>query len=342
MYRFYEDFSTHTDDFAAYNIEVEKTSSYKHNHGRVENGGYSLNCSGNKHLLMTPKLKDFSLNCKVKFSETSFSIAAQDRNVFRNAGCFFVFDYNTVSRCGKKIEAVYNLEGKLTFSLIAVNGMKSEVIDSMVYHNVDLCAEETYEFRADVNGNSISGKFADFSFDFSLSERTKGRVGLGRTEFAGALVYNDVLLTSDDIKEETVVKETEVTLPLTYGGLIPFKLAFEIVKKDDLNLFRCRLSGGASSCPKDKPSCNGQYGVTRDLLDDVYIRIMKGSDSVTLYLKHGTLFTADPHIHWQYICNYFGITDFPLKKECGISDLFASKDIKIAFGARCSFMILAR
>ena len=132
MYRFYEDFTTHTDDFAAYNIEVEKTSNLEHKHGRVENGGYSLNCSGNKHLLITPALNDFELSCKVKFTTTSFSIAAQDRNVFRNAGMFIVFDYNTVSRCGKKIEVQYNLEGRLTISLIALNGIKHEVQQSIL------------------------------------------------------------------------------------------------------------------------------------------------------------------------------------------------------------------
>ncbi len=332
MYRFYENFTTHTDDFAAYNIEVEKTSNLEHKHGRVENGGYSLNCSGNKHLLMTPKLYDFSLSAKAKFTTTSFSIAAQDRNVFRNAGLFFVFDYNTVSKCGKKIEVVYNLEGKLTISLIALNGIKHEVIDSKAYYNVDLCVDKIYEFKADVSGNSVYGKFDSFSFEFTLCEREKGRVGIGRREFAGCLVYNDVLLTSDDVKEETVVAEKEVTLPLTYGGLFPFKLAFEIAKKDDINLFRCRLSGGSSSCPKEMPTNYGQYGVIRDMLDDVYIRLMKGKDSITLYLKHGTLCTIDPHVHWQYICDYFGITEFPIKKEFAISDLFASKDIKIAFG----------
>ena len=332
MYRFYEDFTTHTDDFAAYNIEVEKTSNLEHKHGRVENGGYSLNCSGNKHLLITPALNDFELSCKVKFTTTSFSIAAQDRNVFRNAGMFIVFDYNTISRCGKKIEVQYNLEGRLTISLIALNGIKHEVLNSKVYYNVDLCVDKTYEFKADANSNNISGSFDGYTFDFDLSEREKGRVGIGRCEFAGCLLYNDVLLTADDIKEETVVAKKEVTLPRTYGGLYPYKLLFEIVKKDDINLFRCRLSGGASSCPKDRPANKGQYGVMHDDLDDVYIRLMKGKSSVTLYLKNGNLHTVDPHVHWQYICDYFGITEFPVKKEFAISDLFASKDIKIAIG----------
>ncbi len=333
MYRFYEDFSTHTDEFAAYNIEVEKTSNLEHKHGRVENGGYSLNCSGNKHFLMTPPLYDFSLGFKSKFTSTSFSIAAQARNVFRNAGLFIVFDYNTVSKCGKKLEIVYNLEGKLTISLIDLNVIKSEEINSRTYYNVDLNVDETYEFKADVSGNTISGNFAGFSFDFDLDNRNAGRVGIGRREFAGCLVFNDILLTADDVKEETIVAEKEVSLPLTYGGLYPFKLAFEITKKDSINLFRCRLSGGSSSCPEEIPANRSQYSVIHDTLDNVYIRLMKGTDSVTLYLKNGELCTIDPHVHWQYICDYFGITAFPIKKEFAVSDIFASKDVKIAIGA---------
>lgn len=54
MYRFYEDFKT-AENYTPYNIDIVRSSALHHNHAKVLEDGFHLECAGNVFYLKLRK-----------------------------------------------------------------------------------------------------------------------------------------------------------------------------------------------------------------------------------------------------------------------------------------------
>ena len=61
MYHFFDDFKVYDDACQPYSLTAERSSALPHTHAAVDSRGFSIQCPGNKYILLTPPLSDFRL-----------------------------------------------------------------------------------------------------------------------------------------------------------------------------------------------------------------------------------------------------------------------------------------
>jgi len=332
MFTFNENFMLHDDDFQPYNIYIERSSNLVHMHGSVKENGYAISCSGNKHLFKIPKLKTFSVELCFRYAQLSFKKTEWKYFPIENAEWMYYFHYDKKSRCGKAVAFEYQLDGKIIAKLLKIDGIKKEVLATLVLDNIILEEEKEYSVKIIVNGNRVFGNFIDRDFNFE-TEIGAGDTGVGRANFPGELIFRSVELTSDDVVDKTVVvKKQTAIIPMLNGGMLPYKLNFEICKINEIYEFNYEFTGGVYFRPIDDNGSVGQFSVEHDRFINPYVKLLAGDKAYKINIKNGRLTVSDPNVHWEFLKEYFESPNLPIDGRVGVDSCFAFDKVKIIFG----------
>lgn len=331
MYHFNEDFTRHDDDFQPYNIYVERSSNLAHLHGRVKKDGYAVSCCGNKHLFKTPALKNFNAEVIFRYSQLSFKNSVT-KHPLKNPAWMCYFHYDKKSRCGAAVAFEYKAENKMIVKLLKIDGIRQKVMESQTLDNVVLEPEKEYSVNIGVKENRLRGNFENREFSFE-TESGLGAIGLGRFDFAGEVVFRRVYLISEDAIEQTVVIPGKtVEIPTLNGGALPYKLSFEICKINEMFRLSYEFHGGVYFREIDDNMRSGQYSVEQDRFISPYLKLLSGGRECKIYIKNGRLTILDPHIHLEFLKEYFEASKLPISGKIAIDRGFAAEHLRMVFG----------
>ncbi len=119
---------------------VERHSDRAHQHGWVENGAYHILCWGNKHLPLTPPLRDFTLSWQCRGDAGA-----------SGAGCYVFFRYDSDRQAGYYIKRQWSAAGGATLF-----GVCDAAGDQLLATQTDPTPRAVHawtELRLEVRGN---------------------------------------------------------------------------------------------------------------------------------------------------------------------------------------------
>lgn len=309
MYTFHEPMTAFGPDGQPAGIVVERSSNFPHLHSRVTGDGYALSCLGNRHMLTTPSLRNFTL--KLTWYCTLTSIMPADVGV--------VFRYDPVNRVGIEVGFAYDKEDNLSVQLFAVEGIERTAIGApAVIENVHWEDTVKYPVTITVADDTFTGNIDGHAFALTgVPDERAGQVGFQRRNFIGEWVLCGAELTSDDpLEEEVLLPQVQVVLPRTDGGTIPYELYYSVVRKGDRTYLEYSFLGGPPYRHKYYPPLkkSGQYSGETNTFTDPYVRVyLREDEPRTAMLKNGKLTVSDPNLQWKAALDTFlGVTNLPL------------------------------
>ena len=309
MYTFHEPFSAFDADGQPVGIEVERSSNFPHLHSRVTGDGYALSCLGNRHMLATPALRNFTL--ELTWYCTLTSVMPADVGV--------LFRYDPVNRVGVELGFDYDQEDKLSIQLFAVEGIERTALGTAaVIAGVHWKDNVKYPVSITVEGDTVTGCIDGHAFALvGVPDDRAGQIGFQRRNFIGEWVLSNARLTSEDVlEEEVLLPQVEVVIPMTDGGTIPYELYYSIVRRGERIYLEYTFLGGPQYRHKYYPPLkkSGQYSGETNSFTDAYVRVyLQDDEPRTAMLKNGKLTIADPNLQWKPALDIvFGVTDLPL------------------------------
>ncbi|MBQ4518721.1 MAG: hypothetical protein II997_09080 [Clostridia bacterium] len=328
MFRFYEGFHV-ADKCTPYNIDIVRSSALPHNHARVYEDGFHLECAGNMYLLKTPQVQDFNCVLNFEFKKLSFHPEEQKRGEEADPEIRLHFGYDKKMRTSKAVALKFSCQGKIYLQLVSFSGILKTIENELVY---DFSPErdKNYTLTVNVNKDSVDIKFDDMATSFKTDFET-GFVGISRGFFPGVVNVKDVLLeTEDNFEEEVLFEMKRAELPDYNGGGLPYYLSVACKKIQDCYYLSYALDGGTATREVQR-HCG--YSVPQERFTDPYIRLENAEgQSFKRYLKNGILCFIDPNVYWKYLLSYHKTENVPFSGECAIDKEFAQKNIKIIFG----------
>ena len=229
-YRYANDFTVRDEAGRAEGIEVERPTTYSHRHGTVDEDGYRVLVNGAKHVLSTPKLRDFRFE-----SDLSIKPLRQDFEV----GVRLLYRYDRDSRRFgevkfywlKDLEFCIESDGELVFSRkdAKLPPLKGELV-------------------LEVRGTRATGTFfgQDFAFDVPAGVPERGYLAFD-TCFSPGLqaTFRRVEVVSPDRISRTHVRDWHLELSCVQGLQEP--LRYDLTQhrlSTGETEFTARLSGG--------------------------------------------------------------------------------------------------
>ena len=327
MYTLREPFRAFGPDGQPSGIEVERSSNFPHLHSRVTGDGYALSCLGNRHLLTSPALRDFTL--EVTWYCTLTSVMPADFGI--------LFRYDPVTRTGAEIGFAFGREDDLSVQLFSVDGLTRTPVGAAAVIRGAKWEEKTkVPLTVCVEGDCVSGQIGGHVFALTGVPLVRaGQVGFMRRNFIGEWVLCDAVLTSpDEIPEETVLPEAHVFLPQTDGGTIPYELYCSVVRRGERLYLDYTFDGGPPRRHKYYPPLekSGQYSGEVNTFTDPYVRVyLREGPPRTAYLKNGLLTVTDPNLQWKKALDTFWeSTELPVSGTLPLPE--GAEPAEIAFG----------
>ena len=309
MYTLHEPFRAFGENGQPAGIEVERSSNFPHLHSRVTGDGYALSCLGNRHLLTSPALRDFTLS--LTWYCTLTSIMPADFGI--------LFRYDPVERRGTEVGFAFDKEGTLSVQLFAVNRLdRSPIGAAAVIRDGGWQEDAHYSLSVTVQGEALSGEIGGHVFALTGVPKGCGQVGFMRRNFIGEWVLCDALLTSpDELCEEVVLPRADVLLPRTDGGTIPYELHYSVVRRGERLYLDYSFDGGPPRRHKYYPPLekSGQYSGETNTFTDPYVRVYpRDGEPVTAFLKNGLLTATDPNLQWKTALDrFFDASTLPIE-----------------------------
>jgi len=113
MFRLIENFKEQNDNRQSHAFIIEKSSDLAHMHAHMGDDGYYLDGPGNKYILRTPKIHDFTLSLSVRYT----MLTNKDTNVRIHYG------YDRRTRKGYALEVEWKLDGTAILHLQEIDSI---------------------------------------------------------------------------------------------------------------------------------------------------------------------------------------------------------------------------
>lgn len=322
MFKLYDDFSTHCENKMPYSIFVERHTEIENLHAGEVGGEFALKSIGNRFILKTPALKNFEFSTHFGFT----SMAEFKTNLILH------FGYDKVCRKGKAIKIEYDLENSFEVSLISVDRSTEVVLSTVVLNDIHIEEGDRILFSVSCLNGKIEGLVADKSFSFSV-DAEYGYLALERENYIGMCLMSYVLVESnDDIKEEKLIEDMTVEVPILHGGDIPYNLTFNIFRQNEECYADVVLSGGTSTREKNPMDRPGQYVAETDTITAPYVKFKVGDYEEKYYIFNDSKVITDPNIFWQVLNDIWEVPEIPMKRVFPISEKLFNKDLIITYG----------
>jgi len=257
-YRYENDFKVRDEAGRAEGVEVERPSTYSHGHGTADETGYRVLINGAKHILSTPKLRDFRFESDLTIKPLRQEFEVGVRLLYR-------YDRDT-RRCGevkfywsKDLEFCVESDGLLVFS------RKDAKLPPL-----------TGKLVLEVRGARATGSFfgQDFAFDVPAGVPERGYVAFDACFSPGMqATFHRVVLVSPDEIGRTHVRDWHLELSCVQGLQEPLRY--------DLSQYRlstgeteitAKLSGGVMDRGPRLKTGGHEWGSILERLTTPYVR----------------------------------------------------------------------
>lgn len=301
MYTLHERFEAFGADGQPAGIEVERSSNFPHLHSRITGDGYALSCLGNRHMLTTPALHNFTL--ELQWYCTLTSIMPADVGI--------LFRYDPVNRVGVEVGFAFDDRGNLSIQLFAVDGLDITAIGGAAVIEGVLWEDNVrYPVSLKVEGELLTGRINGHAFSLTgVPDERAGQVGFQRRNFIGEWVLCDALISSEDtMEEEVILPQVEVVIPQTDGGTIPYELYYSVINRGGRCYLDYTFLGGPQYRHKYYPPLekSKQYSGEINTFKDAYVRVyFEEHAPKTAMLKNGLLTVSDPNLQWKTALDKF-------------------------------------
>ncbi len=296
----------YTDSFSFYgngehpcDLLVERHTDRPHLHGRVEDGAYHILCRGNKHLLLTPPLRDFSLVFQCRGDAGAPA-----------AGCYVFFRYDSRRQAGYYIKRQWSGAGGATVLGVcdAAGDRALASASDPAQYPVAEWTEIRLEVRGDIfrvlhNGSPVA-RFRDRNPRLPGA----GQVGFDRDRPSengarGPFWLRRIRLTSSRAPAPSVLwKPLRIKFPAEHNGIVsPFFYELEAAAYANHVQITARLTGGPAE--RDDPvllrgRAPGAMRWQNERLLNPYLRLERpgGGDLGAHYLFRGSVGLKE---HWD-------------------------------------------
>jgi hypothetical protein len=283
---------------------VERHTDRAHRHGWVEGGAYHILCRGNKHIPLTPPLKDFTLTFQCRGDEGA-----------RGAGCYIFFHYDSDQQAGYYIKRQWEASGGATqWGVCAGDGDQLIATQSDKDAGALRPVHEWNEIRLEVRSNC----FAVFHNDAPVGRFKDAQVrypGAGSIAFdrdrptepgaRGPFFLRRVVIRSRAAPAPARLwKPICIEFPAGHNGIVsPVYYRLEAVKYANHVQIRMRLTGGPAGRER-RDAVLLRYRSPNSLrwqnerLFNPYLRLERpgGGNIGTYYLFRGTVGLKE---HWD-------------------------------------------
>ncbi len=322
MFQLFEDFKTFDDNLQPYSLIPERHTAIENLHGKVEKGEYGFNSIGNRMLLQTPVLQNFSL--VLSFGFTLIQEVSPNFTI--------LFHYNRKTRQGLGLRFTCLLPTGSMAELVSVDKIRVTPLEQVRTNAVTLEEGQRYTLSMKLFGERLTGSVAGLSFSFSVPPG-QGFLALERKNYIGQWLISGFRLESpDSLTERDLIPETEVQIPLTDGGDIPYQLTWHIRQVGDVCRLGYVLSGGTPSRKLDREDRPGQYVAEMDAIHDPFLRLRRGREEKTFYIRRGRVVLVDPNCYWDCMKDYWQMPEYPLKGSFSIPRELLGPDTTVSYG----------
>ncbi|MBR6747654.1 MAG: hypothetical protein IKM07_01845 [Clostridia bacterium] len=327
MFKLTETFREYDERKQSYAFDIEKNSDLAHLHAYTGADGFHVTCPGNKYLLKTPKVHDFTLKLSVSYTQlTNF-----DTNMR------IVFGYDRRERTGYALELEWRLDGGVTLRMLRVEDVHPTVLYKLDIGNAPLREDESYPMEFDFREGYVRGQVSGLHFMMALPAYEKGLVGFWRAfftqegpvnvrsrgHFIGDWILSELLFeTDEEMEEELVDPGSSVELPMLFGGSNPYTLSWRITRVDGQAYLGITLDGGTYRQEYDFP---GEHGVESDRFRGAYIRA--GAQKWKLCGEELTI--INQQMVWKCLKTIWNASDLPIERSWQLDD---ENFTDIAFG----------
>lgn len=321
-FHIFEDFSVFDDNKQPYSFETERHTAIDNLHAKVENGEFQLNSIGNRFIVRTPALSEFSV--KFRFGFNMLYEFNPNFNV--------IFHYDKKTRQGAGLRFCYDLSHKMHIAYISIDKMDIEVKEEITIDNLVIEEDKRYALLIDVKEGKISGMVEDRAFEFSGCTGS-GHIALERKNFIGQMFIKDFAIAGYDKMDVTEVsEEISVDIPLLNGGDIPYVLTWQFKKINDVMYMDYSLSGSTASRKLNREDRPGQYAVERDKLTSPYIKLKDATKEKKMYIFNGPQMIIDPNIYWDCLKDYWKMPEIPVKRRVQVPENIINKLETVTYG----------
>nr|MBQ4318047.1 hypothetical protein [Clostridia bacterium] len=304
MFKLSEAFKECNEKRQSHSFIIEYSSDLEHMHGHTGDDGYYFDCPGNRYILRTPKLHDFSLALSVRYTMLTN----------RNTDVRIHFGYDRRTRTGYALELEWRLTGTIILRVLSIDNIHATCIRTLEAGKVDLCEDTWYEIAINVSGKSLKGSVGGLMFALEIPEFERGFVALQRGSFIGEWILREMILESPDEFEEVVlVDEQTAVIPMLFGGSNPYELKYSISSIDGQKYLNINLDGGTY---RQRSNFPGQYAVAQDYFTGLYIRA--GSNKWNICGNE--LSIVNPQVAWECLKKFFNTTELPIVRSWQIDN----------------------
>lgn len=322
MFQLTEKFLSYDDNLQPYTLVPERHTPIDNLHGKVEKGEYGFNSIGNRMLLQTPPLGDFSL--ELGFGFTLLQEIGPDFTV--------IFHYDKRTRRGLGLRLRCILPQGLAIELVSVEKIRVTVLAQVDSDTVTITEGQRYTLSMALSEGCLRGSAAGVNFAFPVPEG-RGFLALERKNYIGQWLVSEFSVTSLEVPEETVLlPQTSVQIPLTDGGDIPYRLTWEARDAEGVCYLDYTLSEGTASRKLNREDRPGQYVAEMDAIHDPFIRLRRGNKSLTLYIRRGRIVLVDPNVYWECLKDYWQMPEYPLSGSFPVPRELLGPDTTVSYG----------
>ena len=285
-YKFYEDFSLHTERGESYSLFPEEITRYDIPDCKIDEKGFRILRKYVKQLLCTPNLSDFSLDISVVFEECALMSGKDvvEWSVF--------LGYSRTERRGKEIRLSYSRDlNSLTvriFDVVAnsTSELQSHTVESLILRNG---IEYIFKFEVAHGGIKLYIENKILTLDTKIEN---GMIALQTTKGVEGIFFRSISVSSDNhVSDPISIANTTLTIPCLDGGEIDYTLLLNMsAYENGICRVICTLDGGVYL--KKILSLHADCWSTQyEHMIDPYIRfIQNGRISQKYYLKNGALY----------------------------------------------------
>ncbi len=323
MYQLAEDFNLYDSNFIPHTLSPERHTPTENMHAAVDERGFNMKSIGNRWIIKTPALKDFTLD--FTFSYTYLTEY--------NPCTYVFFGYDCRTRCGQGVRFRYNLIGSLEITLVKVDRMKVEAMsDKLIYDDITINEGENIDVSIKVEGNTLNGTIGECEFSFTI-EPARGHIALERKNFVGEWIIQELRITSkEEFPVKTVLPEKTVFIPMRDGGDIPYSFTYRAETVGGQCYLIAELGGGTATRELNRDDRPGQYIAEQDRITSPFVILRNGDKKKEFNLYHGTKIICDPNIYWECLKDYFKHPDMPIKAVFPIDETDITENTAISFG----------
>ncbi|MBR1968937.1 MAG: hypothetical protein IKA17_01080 [Clostridia bacterium] len=323
MYQLADKFNLYDSNLIPHTLFPERHTATENLHASVDERGFVLKSIGNRWVLKTPLLKDFSL--KFTFSYTFLKEYNPCTNIF--------FGYDVRNRIGQGISFKYNLCGSMEVSLINVNRMHiTQISEKIAFSDFHINENENTDVSITTCGNFLKGTVGGRGFSFDI-EPMQGNIALERKNFVGEWIIKEINVTSaEKFPTKTILPNQKVKIPMREGGDIPYEFTYKAEKIGNQSYLFIQLGGGTATRALNREDRPGQYVAEQDKLTSPFVILRNGEDKKEFNLYHGTKTICDPNIYWDCLKEYFNHPELPICAVFPINESDITENTTISFG----------